>query len=159
MSEARELEIVHVDRHHAVAIRGSVLVRAVDGLRVELEHYDQLIELYESRLSKYPASGMLLIIHQGTPTPPADVRRYAAELMNRLERVTVVTGLAGLGVWSTLFRQTLYKMVGLLRHANFKVEGSVEAAAETLAHELIGVNSEQLLADYESLRAKMVAAG
>ena len=121
-----------------------------DAREDDIEHP---LELIEARLERYPAIAVLFTIEHGSPTPsPDERRRMQAALAAFEDRLVVGYAFCGLGFWANTIRAIL---VGVSRLAGSPViaHSTVEAAAEHIARELVGIDSEQIARTGQQLRA------
>ena len=135
------------------------MIRVCDGGRTEIADLERVEALFDELLASKPVIGMLLVFTHDTPLPsPATQRHAAAGLLRLRGRVMVATATVGLGFWATSFRAGLDAVFRALG-GGVVVETRVEAAAERLAGELIGIDAEGLVAVYERLWAELTGRG
>ena len=153
-----DLEIHHIDRGHAVALFGPVLIRVITTAPTDLPSLDQLQQLTELALRRWPMAGVWVVAHHGAPFPDSDFRRHVGPALRPVrDRLAMVVTPLGLGFWSkaaVLMTFTLGKMVGNVP----TVETTVERGAVRLGFELIGVDAEKLVASHTALLEGIQAA-
>lgn len=147
-----EFVVQYASRTQLVATSSHLVVRIIDGHRTVADDFDRLDEVVKASFADVPSFGVLQILYHGNQPPPPDVRRRAAALMESYaDRACVVVALLGLGFWSSTLRAAINGLSSLLRLSEIHVEGSVEAAAEQLARELIGLDAPAIVDASEQL--------
>jgi hypothetical protein len=148
--------IQYASRTELVAVTSHMVVRIVDGHRTTTADFDRLDATVTRELAASPVFGVLQVVCHGTPPAPPPIRRHGAQLMERYaERSCVVVALLGLGFWTSALRTAIVAFTTLLRTTHIHLEDSVEAAAERLASELVGLNPEELVAAFTELHDHM----
>lgn len=155
---AVELQIHQLDSGSAVASWGPALMRVIDGGPTRVADIERTHALARERLAELPALGLLAVIHHGSPPPePAAIRRVTQLFGPIQERLSVGMAIVGLGFWASASRSVAAAMARA-RAANVAVEPSVEATAERMALDLVGLDAQGLVAAYEQLHARMQAS-
>jgi hypothetical protein len=149
------VQIRYRSEREICATWGAVVIRICDGSRTEIADLERVEALFDELLAHKPAVGMLLVFTHDTPLPSLATQRHAADGLRRLRgRLVLATATVGLGFWATTFRAGLDALFGALG-GGVVVEGRVEAAAERLAGELIGIDPAGLVAVYGQLWAEL----
>ena len=152
-----ELQIRHATRTQLLASGEFVVVRILDGHNTDFEDIDRIAELIETEKRDARLAGFFQVICQGTPQLDPEVRRYAAKILDSYgDRACTVVVLLGLGFWTATLRLALSAFTSMMRNGkNVHIEGKIEAGAQTLARELIGLNAEELCEAYAELYEHM----
>jgi hypothetical protein len=146
-----ELQIHRLDGGHAIASFGPVLIRVITTAPTDPAIIDELARLTELTLGRWPMCGMWVVVHHGAPIPDGDVRRHAGRVLGPFrERQCVVYSLLGLGFWSSAAIAVSIVLAKLIGQRPL-ISTTVEAGAERLGLELIGVDAEKLAAIHDEL--------
>jgi ABC-type amino acid transport substrate-binding protein len=116
---------------------------------------EKSIELVDTLLARYAAVAFLVVVEHGAPNPePEERRRMQTSLAEYGDRLVIGYAFCGLGFWASAMRTVL---VGISRLAGAPViaHGSVEATAQHIARELIGLDADVMTALCEQLRADL----
>ena len=152
------LEIHSLDGREAIATIGSVVLRVIDGAPTDTDVLDRFAARTQRVLERSSFVGMWIVVHHGSPPPTMAVSRYAARVLEaQAHRSSTVYSMLGLGFWAATARAAT-SMVNTMLRSSSHVEDSVEAGAARLAQELVGLNSDELVAGYELVRTKMLQA-
>jgi hypothetical protein len=153
-----DLHVHQLGAGSAIAGWGPTLIRVIDGGPTRVADMEQIHALASERLAELPALGLLAVVHHGSPVPePAAIRRVAQLFGPIQERLSVGMAIVGLGFWASASR-TIAATMARARPRNIVVEPTVEATAERMALDLVGLDAEGLVAAYEQLHARMQAA-
>jgi hypothetical protein len=146
-----ELQIHQLDGGHAIASFGPVIIRVITTAPTTTAVIDEFGRLIESALARWPTCGVWVVVHHGAPIPDGDARRHAGRVFGAFgDRQCVVYTLLGLGFWSSAaiaVSLVLAKLIG--QHP--LIETSIEAGAERLGLELIGIDAEKLAVIHDEL--------
>ena len=150
------LEIRYRGEREICATWGAVVTRICDGVRTEIDDLIRVNALFEELLQQRPAIGMLLVFTHGTPLPTPATQRFAITAMRELDDKLVLSVAAlGLGFWADALRASIATIARIVAGSTIAIEHSVEAAAQRLAAELIGIDPDALLGVYRQLWAEL----
>lgn len=148
---AVELQIHHLDGGHAIATLGPVLIRVITSAPTDPQVLDEIVQLCELALQRWPTIGVWVVAHHGAPIPDSDTRRHAGRVLEPLrDRSCVVFTLLGLGFWSSA-AVGVSKLLAMLIGQRPMIETSVEDGADRLGMELIGIDAEKLAVVHDEL--------
>lgn len=150
-----ELHTHRLDAEQAVAILGPVAIRVIRSARTEAADIDCLRGLIDGVLASSPAAGMWIVVHHGAPIPDASARRHAGRVLRAYnDRLSISYSMLGLGFWANAARaatMTVARLIGT--HA--PVEATLEAGAERLSMDLIGIDPAALVEAHDELLAQI----
>jgi hypothetical protein len=154
-----ELQIHQLDGGHAVASYGPVLIRVITTAPTDIAVLDEIARLSEQALARWPMIGVWVVVHHGAPIPDSEARRHAGRVLRPLrDRQCVVFSLLGLGFWSSAAIAVTTVLAKLIGHVPM-IETSVEAGADRLGIELIGIDAEKLAVIHDELLEMIQAHG
>ena len=153
------LQIRRVCGADAVATLGPVGVRVVRTAPTALADIDEAKQIFDELLEGWPVIGALIVVHHGAPVPTGPVRRYARKAFGSYgDRLIMSHVMLGLGFWAAAGRAAVKTITGWTGHPA-PLESTVEAGAERLSTELIGVDPATLIAAHDQLLAQMQVSG
>jgi hypothetical protein len=145
----------HSDRE-ICATWGPVVIRICDGVRTETDDLRRVSALFDELLENHAYISMLLVFTHGTPMPDGAAQRYASESMRAYDdRLTLAVAMLGLGFWASAVRSTLATLAHMVRR-NIWIEGSVEQAIARLTSDLVGIDPDALMVEYQKLWDELV---
>jgi hypothetical protein len=148
---AVELQIHRLDSGHAIANFGPVLILVITTAETDAALIDELARQTEHTLSSWPMCALWVVVHHGTPIPDGEVRRHTGRALRPFrERQCVVFSLLGLGFWASAAIAACMVFAKLIGQRPL-IESSVEAGAERVGLELIGVDAEKLAVVHDEL--------
>jgi hypothetical protein len=154
-----DLQIHRIDGGHAIATFGPVLILVITTASTEIAMIDELARLAELTLARWPMCGTWVVVHHGAPIPDGEVRRHTGRVMGRFrDRQCTVYSMLGLGFWASAAiaaSMVFAKLIG----QRALIETSIEAGAQRLGLELIGVDAEKLVVSYEEVLQAIGAQG
>ena len=154
--DAVSFAIRYASRTELVACGGQVVVRLVEGHWTETEDIDRLLAVIDDELGEASVGGLFQVFFQGSPPLTAKVRRYAARALGpRGDRVVSVFVVQGLGFWKSSLDEAIDGFAKLSEGSGVILESSIEAGAQRLALELVGLNPEALCESCLELQAHM----
>lgn len=146
----------HQTAQEVCATWGAIVIRICDGVRTDVEDLQRVESLWQELLDSHHTIGMLLVFTHDTPLPTAATQRYAKQVLPRYDDALVLSAaILGLGFWASAFRAGLDALMRIARGGTVAIEGSVEAAAERLTRELVGIDPAALLEVVRELLAKL----
>jgi hypothetical protein len=153
-----ELRVRTLERHEAIACVGPVLIRVIDGAPTTTASIDAIRAGADELLQRWPMVGVWIVAHHGSPLPEPEARRYAGELFGRDgDKLCMVYSLLGLGFWATA-AIGVSKLLARLMGQPALIETSVEAGAQRLGMEMIGIDPQQLVMAHDELLRRMQVA-
>jgi hypothetical protein len=152
-----ELQIHRLDGGHAIASFGPVLILVITTAHTDTTMIDELARLAELALVRWPMCGTWVVVHHGAPIPDGEVRRHTGRVMGRFrDRQCTVYSLLGLGFWASAAIAAMMVFAKLIGQRAL-IETSIEAGADRLGLELIGVDAEKLAVIHDELLEAMRA--
>jgi hypothetical protein len=146
-----DLEIHQLDGGRAVASFGPVIVVVITTAPTDTRFIDELARLSELALVRWPMCAIWVVAHHGAPIPDNEVRRHSGRALRPFrDRQCVVYSLLGLGFW-TVAAVAATTMLAKLMGQRPLIETSVEAGADRIGLELIGVDAEKLAVIHDEL--------
>ncbi|HLT38910.1 MAG TPA: hypothetical protein VK034_21650 [Enhygromyxa sp.] len=154
-----ELDIHRLSAAEAMATLGPVFCRVVRTAQSELSDIDEVKSIIDKVLERWPTAGGFVIVHHGAPVPSAPVRRASSRMFEAYgDRLVMCHVMLGLGFWASAARVATIAITGLMGNPA-PIETSVEAGAQRLATELIGIDPAKLVALHDDLLARMTTSG
>lgn len=145
----------YVDHEQALGCLGPVVIRVISSAGTEFVDADRFSRLAKDILQRAPAAGLWAVVHHGAPVPDSSVRRYMGNQLKPFsERLCIVTTMLGLGFWAsaaTAATHTIAKFTG----TGSRITTTVEAGAQRLCMDLIGLDPARLVAAYDQLLARI----
>jgi hypothetical protein len=117
----------------------------------------QTLAVIETLVERHPAIAILMVIEHGAQKPEPEERRKMQAILDQMcDRLIVGYAFCGLGFWAGALRSVL---VGISRLSGSPIiaHATVEATAQHLASELLGLDPEQMTRECEALRAELAA--
>ena len=149
----------YIDHEQAVGCVGPVLIRVITSAPTEIVDFERCTRVVDDILLRAPAAGIWVVVHHGAPIPDSSTRRYMGQKLKGYgERVSVAFSLLGLGFWTSgaiAATVAINKVFGV----NSPITTSVEAGAERLCMDLIGLNPERLVAGHATLLERIAEHG
>jgi hypothetical protein len=153
-----DLVIHHLDGGQAWASFGPVLIRVITTAPTDLATAEVVSRLMPGELARWPMVGLWIVAHHGAPLPDNEFRRgFGPMLRPWRDRLVVVLTPLGLGFWAksaVMVSATLSKLAGQQQ----LIETTLERGAARMGLELIGVDSDKLVASHDELLAAMQTA-
>jgi hypothetical protein len=141
----------YIDAEQALGCVGPIVIRVVDSARTTNVDVDRFVAMVADILERAPAAGMWVIVHHDAPIPDHSIRRYMSQQMKPYnDRVTAVFTLLGLGFWAAAASAAtlgITKLVGI----SPVITTTIEAGAERMCMDLIGVDPARLVAAHSTL--------
>jgi hypothetical protein len=145
--------------HEIIAQLGAVVIRLVGGGVTMLAGMFELFEIVEQALRDYPIAATLIVVEHGSPVPGGEVRRCIDEhLEKHADRLVTGYALLGLGFWAQEALDFANNRARL-EACTILVDIDLGQLTERLAHELVGIDPEQLAEACEQLRAELRSRG
>ena len=152
--EVREFNVAN---QSIMATLGPVLIRVFRGA-TEIPDVDRGCEIVGSLLERWPIAGVLAIAHHGTSLPDAATRKHASRSFGAFgDRLVIVQCQLGLGFWAEAARATAMAIARMIRSHTY-VESNVEAAAQRMALEMVGIDPAAIVAAHDQMLAQLDAA-
>jgi hypothetical protein len=152
-----ELEVRRVRHEEQIATFGPVLIRVFRNVPTEIPELDLARELLDELSERWPVIGVWAIAHHGAPIPDGPTRRRAKEVFGRYgDKLVLVQSVVGLGFWAAAGTATGTAIARLLG-ISFPIENSVEAGAERLAMEMVGLDPQELIVAHDELFRRIEA--
>lgn len=150
-----ELTIYHRGRDKILGHSGPMIIGVISDSSSRPSETHHAIALIDSLLADYPAVAFLMAIEHGTAKPDAEDRRNMQAALDRYgDRLVVGYAFCGLGFWAGATQMALVSISRLAGSAVI-AHRSVEATAQHIARELVGVDAEVMTALCEQLRAEL----
>jgi hypothetical protein len=111
--------------------------------------------LIDLLLERHASVALLFVLEHGARMPDSDERRHMNRILERHgDRLTVGHAMCGMGFGASALRVVL---VGISRMVGAPIiaHGTIEATAQHLARELIGVDAGRMITLAEQLRAQL----
>lgn len=147
-----QLRELHREPGEVVAEAGPLLLRCIHGIESTHAAVDRVVTLVDAMVERWPLVGVIAIVEHGTPQPDPELRRRIdAEMRRYGDRIVVAYGFLGIGYWRAdahAFGTERAAALGV----PVIVETELEALAERVANELIGVDPAWLVEIVERLR-------
>lgn len=154
-----ELVPHYVNHEQALACLGPVVIRVIWTARTEPDDIDRVAQLLDRVLEHAPAAGLWVVVHHDSPVPDGATRRYGGRVMKRYDKhVCIVYSLLGLGFWASAASAAMSAISKLSGVYSPRTQ-SLEAGAQHLCSEFIGLNPGPLLAAHDTLLASIAAYG
>jgi hypothetical protein len=152
-----DLEIHQLGGGLALASFGPVIIVVITTAPTDTAFVDELARLTELALVRWPMCAIWAVVHHGAPVPDSEVRRHAGRVLRPFRsRQCVVYSMLGLGFWAGTAIATTTVLAKLMGQRPL-IETSVEAGADRIGIELIGVDAEKLAVIHDELLESLQA--
>ena len=146
-----DLEIRTIATDEAVAVLGPIVIRVIVGAPTDVACLDRLHLITQELLQRWPVAGMWIVVHHGSPIPDGETRRHAGQIFSPYaERLAIGYALLGLGFWSGAAIAVTRVLARLMRQPTL-IDTSVEASAQRMAMEVVGLDPSEFVAVHERL--------
>ncbi|NVB38309.1 hypothetical protein G6O69_10740 [Pseudenhygromyxa sp. WMMC2535] len=151
---------MNIQLHHrtdaeVLASDGPVIYRVINGAPTGVEDALRTFEIIDRALERYAVAGLMVAVEHGSPFPTTEARRWLSENMPRYgDRLVTGYALTGLGFWASSARLITVSIAKLGRITAI-IESSVDAIAERMALEVVGLDPRQLVSRVDELQGML----